>query len=102
MRANLKFSKRGQSLSMNVIIIAILALLVLVVLSLIFIKNQDDFEKKSNATCRILEVGAKCVAPDAEQPDSNYVKVTGKTFNDCPLPNECFVPVGSKTAEKLS
>jgi hypothetical protein len=41
-------SKRGQGLSLNVIIVAALALIVLVVIAVIFTSNLGDTEKKIN------------------------------------------------------
>jgi cell division protein FtsN len=48
----MEFSKKGQGLSLNVIIIAALALIVLVVLVVIFTSSSADFEKKVSQETR--------------------------------------------------
>jgi uncharacterized membrane protein YqiK len=77
--------KKGQGLSMNVIIIAAIALLVLVVLVAIFsgrmgLFNQDLNDQTENA-CSAR--GGEC----KEACEANEVQIFG--VSDCETPNKC-------------
>tara|TARA_Y100000310_G_scaffold287358_1_gene312189 strand:- start:1169 stop:1432 length:264 start_codon:yes stop_codon:yes gene_type:complete len=61
--------KKGQGISINVIIVAAIALLVLVVLSVIFIGRVDIFSRKSNECASFgsnTVCADSCGAGDAE------------------------------------
>jgi hypothetical protein len=86
----MKMPKKGQGMSMNVIIIAALALIVLVVLGVIFMGKASNFRKTTD-TCSAnggvctdnavgcqtgnyeKEVSGVCFAPDGKTPDSSKV-----------------------------
>ena len=65
-------TKKGQGMSLNVVIIAALALIVLVVLTAIFISRMNTAAEKSNQNDE-LALGNVCVQPRA---DYGQVKCT--------------------------
>ena len=85
-------SKKGESLSMNVIIIAILALLVLVVLSLMFIGRMNSTREGVESICRVefATAGATCETSASACTDKQKYVADGK-FTDCPAPSVCCV-----------
>lgn len=86
-------SKRGEGLSMNVIIIAILALLVLVVLSLMFIDRMNTTQEGVESICLVefATSGATCENSEITCADEGKYAVFGKKFSDCPAPRVCCV-----------
>lgn len=62
--------KRGQGISMNVIIIAAIALLVLVVLSVIFLTRTGIWSRET-VNCRVQ--GGSCVSTADDCPETNPI-----------------------------
>jgi hypothetical protein len=86
--------KRGQSISINTIIVAAIALLVLVIVSVIFMTRMGWFNKKAN-DCKNFQVngcdyGRTC--PQGFIMDPTKVCYTG---NDIDTSNVCCVPMSN-------
>lgn len=91
--------KKGQTLSMNVIIIAALALLVLVIVSMIFMSRTTTFVRESKScmqmggTCKDLADscpagmveqrigGAQCLNSDGTVDDTRKCCMTGESIS---------------------
>jgi len=83
--------KKGQALSINVIIIAILAILVLVILGVIFTGRAGIFAKETARGC--IPNGGLCVAPDRMASNCDPVDYVQKAEYDCPgTASTCCVP----------
>lgn len=76
----MKISKKGQGMSMNVIIIAALALMVLVVIGVVFMSKTINFRKQTD-TCSAN--GGVCIDKTIGCNADNYEKeTTGVCFTD--------------------
>ncbi|MAE13018.1 hypothetical protein CMO92_00495 [Candidatus Woesearchaeota archaeon] len=80
-------NKKGQGISMNVIIIAAIALLVLVILAVLLLRAGGNVATGTN--CQ--GVGGDCDQGDTC--DSGYIKDITK---GCENENPCCIPLGAK------
>ena len=89
--------KKGQGISMTVIIVAALALLVLVVLSIIFLGKMGE---TANVISSCTDKGGYCVdecsAAGIEEAGGPVGAMTRSTGDTCPNPDEevCCIAIG--------
>jgi len=97
-------SKKASGLSLNMVVIAVLAMVVLVVILAIFgnkmrQSSQEQESAVSNFNEGICNIGGNRCFGESESNSDTIVKIdTCRTGNyiDCPSPNKCCEPVSSE------
>lgn len=88
----LPMNRKGQGISINVIIIAAIALLVLVILSVLLLRSGGELVTDcSDIDGGICSTSASQAASDAGNPDGLYVKYEPGRCTD--TGQSCYVPV---------